>query len=580
MQLRRRHFALFVNLFWLLSTAGNASPLSYAALYDDAACSSTPTKFTFTEDSNCVSQATPTCSAVLESSIYSAQACLTTSDYNEVLRSAFPSSLYLVVETFSDAGKCSVLKEVVAYLADNVCHVAEDGASSFKVSTAFDTAATLETFSNVDCSHSNADQIVYMGGATSKLSITTFFTDSECSKPINLQVYRRFVCEAEQNPASAACSFVDEDLYSTWSYADDYVTFTASTFGSGVPFLVEEWYYDQDTCKELEHLMIYPADGSCVALGWPSFTVNLQAGGSATFETFGSSGCSGSSETRTLDRVSLAAKACDTDSNIKYHVGGVTPQWKVIAVHEGADCSNIAVKLTFTSEFTCEPLTSDKNDGCTTISTRASSINDCTEDYLDFSRAAFGENHPYAVVEEYIGEGDCTVLEVVTVYVADGLCHNSSDDLASFSVEVLEDLSATITTYELPGCDSSGKIISVADSFLDSHSCFEGEKKFYLCGLTTQWTAGVVYDSSDCTKTPVQIAFTKEPTCTPSSSSHCIQTGSSGNFLSHDCASDYLDFAVDVFDGSPYLIVGTYKAESDCSVVENIVAYLADEESH
>ncbi|KAE9000531.1 hypothetical protein PR002_g18159 [Phytophthora rubi] len=199
MQLRRRHFALFVNLFLLLSTAGNASPLSYTALYEDATCSSTPTKFSFTEDSNCVSQATLTCSAVFESFIYSAQTCSTTSGYNEVLRRAFPSSLYLVVETFSDAGKCSVLKEVVAYLADNACHVAGDGASSFKVSTASDTAAALETFSNVDYSHpsisqvdwniaqlttkscaQDADQIVYMGGATSKLSITTFFTDKSC----------------------------------------------------------------------------------------------------------------------------------------------------------------------------------------------------------------------------------------------------------------------------------------------------------------------------------------------------------------------------------------------------------------
>lgn len=46
-----------------------------------------------------------------------------------------------------------------------------------------------------------------------------------------------------------------------------------------------------------------------------------------------------------MDRISLAAKKCPTDSSIKFHVGGVTPQWKAIATYENGDCSNISVKL-------------------------------------------------------------------------------------------------------------------------------------------------------------------------------------------------------------------------------------------
>lgn len=86
------------------------------------------------------------------------------------------------------------------------------------------------------------------------------------------------------------CSGPDQDL---WSCAEDYVAFTVSTFGSEVPFLVEEWYYDQVTCTELEHYMIYPADGSCVAVAGPSYIIKLQAGGTVTFELFPFSGCSG-----------------------------------------------------------------------------------------------------------------------------------------------------------------------------------------------------------------------------------------------------------------------------------------------
>ncbi|EGZ25911.1 hypothetical protein PHYSODRAFT_457377, partial [Phytophthora sojae] len=93
-------------------------------------------------------------------------------------------------------------------------------------------------------------------------------------------------------------------------------------------------------------------------------------------------------------------------------------------------------------------------------------------------------------------------------------------------------------------------------------------------------TAVMVHDSNDCTKAPVQIAFTREPTCTSTSSSHCVQTGSSAIFLSHDCASDYLDFAADAFDGSSYLVVESYEDDSDCSVLESVMMYLANEECH
>ncbi|GMF44270.1 unnamed protein product [Phytophthora lilii] len=172
--------------------------------------------------------------------------------------------------------------------------------------------------------------------------------------------------------------------------------------------------------------------------------------------------------------MALASKDCVTDSNIKYRIGGVTPQWKSIGVYDTTDYGAIF-----------------------------SSNSDCTDDYFAFTADVFVENHPYVIVEDYVGAGECAVVETVTVLPADGVCYDSLDGLASFFVDLDPDLSASIISYNKAGCDGSNTSVSVASSLLGSHSCFEDNKKFFLGGLTTQWCAIVVHDSNDCTGVPV-----------------------------------------------------------------------------
>jgi ribonuclease HI len=602
----RRQLIAAAGLFLVASLSGglHAQPLSYVATYEDAGCRSSPTQFTFTADPSCASPASPpACSAVGGSSVYSSQACSTTSEISEILADAFTSKLFLVVKTFSDAGVCSTLTEVATYLADELCHVDADGSTSFKVTMlggSSGSSATLETFSGMTCSGSahkstdfsyarltttscaeNVDQLSYMGGATSKWTILSLFADEGCAtKPVNLQANHRFICDAERDPANAECAVFYDPTYSTWSCADDYVAFTTDALGAGVPFYVEEWYLDQVTCSEIDHFMIFPADGTCVPMDWMSVRVDLHAGGVAHYTIFSSGNCTGYADTQVFDRVRLGSKACAPDSNIKYRIRGVTPQWRSTAAYEVDDCSATPAQLTFTSEFTCEPRTSEGSAGCVAVDAQASSGSDCSEDYFAFAASAYGETHPYVLVENYAGADECDVLVSVIVYAADGLCHDSLDGLSSFLVTVESDLSATIQTFEGPACGGSESATSVSRSVLESHACFEGDRRFFVGGKTTQWTAVAVHDVSDCATAPVQVAFTKELTCTASSAPTCVQGGSSAVYLSRDCVDGYAEFAEDAFAGNSYMLVESYDRRANCQVLQGIAAYVADAKCH
>ncbi|KAK1931606.1 Early nodulin-12A [Phytophthora citrophthora] len=511
MQLLHRYEIIVLILLAIASLPGitQGQSLTYVANYEDAACTWTPTQFVFTSVANatCASTGAPRCSAVSGSSIRRYEACSTPSQYTDVLKTAFRSKLYLVAKTYSDPGKCEVLDQVTAYVADNLCHVAVDGASSFRVTTIIESGfAVLTTYNGKTCSgagqdeelnYSNlttttctdgGDQLFSMGGATNKWSVMSVFSDSECAlNPINLQVYHRFICDAERNPASAECGVLINTLYSTWSCAEDYVAFIENALGDGVPFLVEEWFYDVPNCTQLEHLMVYPADGSCISMDWPSYKVHLHHNGTVTFDTFGSSNCTGDPETQSFDRARLTANTCVADSTTKYSIGGVTPQWRAIAIYESDACSTDPVQLTYTMDFICEPRTSRGDSGCVIgQQVMTSSVSDCTDDYFAFTAGEYEEDHPHVLVENYVGDGECSELESASVYSADGLCHDSSDGLTSFSVTFEPDLSITMEIYEGANCNGTNSSQQVTRDLLESHECFEGDKKFYTGGINIE----------------------------------------------------------------------------------------------
>ncbi|KAG1683740.1 hypothetical protein DVH05_014131 [Phytophthora capsici] len=517
--------------------------LTYVANYEDAACTWTPTQFVFTSDANatCASTDPPRCSAVSGSSIRRYEACSTPSQYFDVLKTAFRSKLYLVAKTYSDPGKCEVLDQVTAYVADNLCHVAVDGVSSFRVTTIIESGfAVLTTYSGKTCSgtgqdeelnYSNlttttcadgVDQLFSMGGATNKWSVMSVFSDSECAlNPINLQVYHRFICDAERNPANAECGVLINTLYSTWSCAEDYIAFIENALGDGVPFLLEEWFYDVPNCTQLEHLMVYPADGSCISMDWPSYKVHLHHDGTVTFDTFGSSNCTGDPETQSFDRARLTANSCVADSNTKYSIGGVTPQWRSIAIYESDACSTNPVQLTYTRDFICEPRTSRGDSGCVVgQQVMTSSVSDCTDDYFAFTAAGYDGNHPHVLIENYVGDGECSELESASVYSADGLCHDSSDGLTSFSVTFEPDLSVTMEIYDGSNCNGTNSSQQIDRDLLESHECFEANKKFYTGGINLELPTEPPKTEPPATEPPVTEPPATEPPTTEPTTEH------------------------------------------------------------
>ncbi|KAL3663323.1 hypothetical protein V7S43_011731 [Phytophthora oleae] len=322
--------------------------LTTAAVYDDSNCALTPSKLSFALTAKCTIP-TATCkyaSSTGYGTVFVAPGCAKASSYMSTIDKAFGMTPYVVQETYSASG-CSGLTEVTAYVADGLCHLGGDAATSYRVTwnpTSLNYAVTIETFSSAGCytgayfpttvgsaaiggTCSSDIKKVYVGGLTNKLTAVATFSDSACTKPVQVvfsSIATTCITQSKCTPAAVG-------LYMKQGCATDNGTFLTDLFQT-TRRLVTDIYEANSSyqCATRQGIVAYVGDGVCHPSidGATSFNVTL--GGSnmddAELVTYNSVNCTGRENSLTITANTLAYGSCDYETGMKFAVsGGETP---------------------------------------------------------------------------------------------------------------------------------------------------------------------------------------------------------------------------------------------------------------
>ncbi|KAE8906814.1 hypothetical protein PF006_g17009 [Phytophthora fragariae] len=288
------------------------------------------------------------------------------------------------------------------------------------------------------------------------------------------------------------------------------------------------------------------------------------------------------------------------DNRIITYLRGGTPDLSAVAVCADNACSELPVKLTLTQYFQCNGEQDLTKTVCEPSNAKLYSTSSCTRDYFALAKTVFGGDNPYVVVEEY-SDRWCELVQNVTVYAADGVCHANDDGVTSFRVTLTSDRSVTITRYSDVKCknveDSESRRWEILSySCIQTSDCVDAarygcSKRFSVGGLggspSLGQMAGIsMFRNSSCSQPAETVSITRDLVCKPSDAAVCKATDSGDLYSVSQCVSvahpwNTLDEA---FGWHSHLVVGEYDTSiGSCWAREGLAgltAYLLDEECH
>ncbi|KAE9102856.1 hypothetical protein PF010_g13960 [Phytophthora fragariae] len=546
---------------------------------------------------------------------YSIASC--TSDYSGLADTLLGTDLpYIMVEEFDDY-YCGLVQEVTVYTADGSCHSSTDGMSSFMATLTPDGSATITTYSDTMCSvvektttQTRRELLAYsclqdsnecanedgwscskrisvggLGGMRSQglmISVASYNLTG-CPPPASTVAFTRgLICTHQSNGASPVCEDNDTVSFSSdcllynlggWNSANSYI---GQALGWSQPYiLVEEYDESVSMYPTLANSTAYLLDSACHANHEGTASTRLTLGISLTITEYDDSYC----EIVSMETEVTFAEAYHNafiDNRIITYLRGGTPDLSAVAVCADNACSELPVKLTLTQYFQCNGEQDLTKTVCEPSNAKLYSTSSCTRDYFALAKTVFGGDNPYVVVEEY-SDRWCELVQNVTVYAADGVCHANDDGVTSFRVTLTSDRSVTITRY------SDVKCKNVEDS-----ESRRWEILSYSCIQTSDCVDAARYgcSKSSCSQPAETVSITRDLVCKPSDAAVCKATDSGDLYSVSQCVSvahpwNTLDEA---FGWHSHLVVGEYDTSiGSCWAREGLAgltAYLLDEECH
>ncbi|RLN06480.1 hypothetical protein BBJ28_00019562 [Nothophytophthora sp. Chile5] len=621
---------------------GPTPPMTAVAVYEDDICSEAPVKLRFTQGFVCSAQQDPEKSMCQAdgNAHYSFSNCA--SNYSEVAAATFGNNTpYLIMEEF-DNYWCGQAANVTVFKADGSCHTNSDDVTSFRVTLEPDSTATITTYGDTFCNSVNnstdvdkqtlmsyscvgvsgcgsnygCSQRFSIGGlggppAMGRMKSVALYGNSSCSQPAEmLTLSSGLTCIPQADRWNPVCA-EDGLVYSVsdcidYPYSDSWQMYdlTNQVFGWQQPYLTIEtydtsvgWCGDRDA---LNNITVYPLDGDCHVNRAGTGSTKLTMGHSLKITTFADAHCTATemkNETTVSYAVATGYHPC-VSNNTRYYLGGPTPPMTAVSIFDDSSCSEAPVKLEFTQDFVCPAQLDPTKSTCQAVGSGHYSLSNCTSNYFPLAATMFGNDIPYLVMEDF-ADPWCSQVANVTVFKADGSCHINTDDTTSFKVTINANKTATITTYDDPGCSSIHNSTHADKRMLTSYPCVSGygwSQRFSIGGLGGPPSLGRMkavapYDNSSCSQPAGTVSFDRELTCTPQAKSWNLVCEDDGTVYSvSDCVNYYSvgweasNFLYTAFGWRPFVIVETYDTTmgwcGDQSVLGDVTAYLLDENCH
>ncbi|GMF21738.1 unnamed protein product [Phytophthora fragariaefolia] len=616
-------------------------------IFNDMTCS-TPTKITFTPKFGCTVSQDPPGSVCGPSgpTQYSMSTC--TNDYSAFTETTFgASTAYLAVERYSNSW-CGALQSVTVYVADGKCKVNLDEGTSFIVVLNSDGSGTITSYMDLQCSQisgsvevtkqmvthyscvldsnscsngvnglcSNRYFVGGFGGPPSKglMTAVSVYDSMSCSQPAaTMQFTRELYCIPQLKSLEPVC----DDVSGVYSISDcatygaggwDSNGLLEQAFGTGTYLLVEEYDSTLGWCSgsdAVAQAAAYFLDEDCHPNRNSTASTRLTLGRSLTITTYDDPFCTVYSTEIDVTWEAAIYGYC-LSGNIKVQFRNSLPDLTATAIFESSGCSERPVKLTLSQLFGCSVSGDPVKTVCGPEGSSYFSISSCTRDYNGLAAATFGGNIPYLMVQEF-ADYSCSLLQNVTVYIADGLCHTNTDDTTSFMATITKEGSATVTTYLDSSCNTVEGITSISKRKLIEQSCTTrsdctvgggscSTRMSYggLGGSPSggQLTAIISYEADpSCSQPAEMVAYTHELVCDSQSSYWSQVCENDGDFHYASYCSAYYSVGWDsnnlldrAFGSNAYLLVEEYDLSfgycGSSYGVDTVTAYLLNEGCH
>jgi hypothetical protein len=605
-------------------------------LYEDSACSSTPISVKLTRELSCTSQSdhySPICTSN-GTALYTVTDCTQyyTGGWDDigVIKGAFGSDPYLIVETYLMCGVVDIITDVVVYRLNDDCYPNVEGNGSHRLMLGH--SVTITTYSDVNCmnmssittversmlttsaagSCTDSNNKYFIVNAQTAFASQTIYEDSTCSGTPSLVTFSPAVsCQMPSDSATASCAAIGKDLYAVSSCTTDYDGFAASTFGEANPFMIDR-FYPASGCATVGYVYAFSADGFCHINpdDSSSFRARIDAEGSLSFVWFRDMKCTDGHVSGGLSYSELVsprclpegceimpAMLCSRDSCGSPPYGfcsmmittagpkGTTPLQKQasITTYEDEWCYGAAVLMTLSSQPSCTPQVNHYDPICVSDGS-AYSVSDCTQyhaggwDDLGIISDAFGDS-AYLVVEKYVWCGLVDTVTDVVVYRLDEKCYPNAAKNESHKLTLGQSL--TVTTYSDGNCMAAATEVTVERSTVLSGGCGGGDRKYLLANARTVFRATAVYEDESCSGIPSQMTFVPLLGCHGLASfedAPCEQLGDSLYSVT-GCAYDYSELASTQF-GLDNVFVIEEASTKDCGNVDLVTVYSADGMCH
>ncbi|GMF15770.1 unnamed protein product [Phytophthora lilii] len=625
---------------------GGKPSMAAVALFDDMSCSETPTKISFTQNFGCSARQDAAMSVCGPNgpTQYSISSC--TADYSALTSSVFhnDNNPYVMVERFSN-WLCGAVQSVTVYAADGLCHANPDEGISFRATLNPDGSATITSFIDLYCGQSAVNTEVTksmlthfscvsegcdspdgcsvrysvggLGGPPARGSLTAVavYDSSSCSPPaIRMELSRSLVCKPQEKSWDPICAN-DGGVY-TISDCTDYSAggwdshgLLNQSFGPSESYLVvEEYDTSLGSCGDtnaITGVTAYRLDGNCHTSLDGLTSTKLMLDRTLTIAKYLDPQCTIVASGMDVTWEMAFSSLCFGD-NKKSFFSGALPDLTAVILYDDSTCSEHPVKLTFTQLFGCNGPLDSSQASCVSDGPARFSASSCTRDYTGLTTKTFGDDTPYLMVEEF-SDYWCGQLQKAEVFVADDLCHTSTDG-TSFRASITKEGSATITTFLDPSCDTVDNTIAMSKrKLIESYTCSAStecgvngalcSKRISYGGLggpmsNGKMTSVRVYGESSCSQPSTMVTFTRDLVCTPQTSPWspvCAQDGD--EYVVSDCTNyrsggwddhDTLIHAFSFFSPiSPYLLVEKYDTSlgtcGDDIALDSATAYLLDE---
>ncbi|KAG7384349.1 hypothetical protein PHYPSEUDO_002756 [Phytophthora pseudosyringae] len=616
---------------------GGYPPLTVVAVFGDSYCSKAPVKLHVVQQFGCEAEVEYTQAACKpeKGKHYTISSC--TRDYYALVNTVFGyENPYVRVEEFFDSWCGGYVQNVTIYAADGACHANIDGATSFRVTLASSTSATITTYTDAVCgivdnnTRLSSEILAYsciansecstvagygcsrrfsvggLGGPPSfgQMTAVISYGDSSCSQLAQtVKLTRELVCRSDSD--TTAC--VNNGMAYSRSHCVNVIDTSNvyrlldNSFGWRSHLAVEEYDLSLGWCGDrsaLAGVTAYILDETCRSNGFGSGSSKLTFGDSVIITKYDDLYCKNAvSETEVTWSMMLNG-SCIGNST-KFYLRGPMPKMTAVSVFDDSTCIKQPVKLTLMQQFGCLADEDPLESSCRPHGSELYSVSSCTSNYVELIATTFDSKTPHVVAEQY-ADVWCGQLQSVTVYKADGLCHSNTDGTTSFMVTLTEEWRATIATYRdvyCRGLSSSNRVILSTDTSARSRAlcytrnvCAGGQgsdcsQKFFVGSLMGSLSASskavAVYSDSSCS-VPVQLVITKQLGCSSTRSYTCkkMSMGGMSVYQSHGCTDDIPAFTEAIFGDLPYLVMEKYVSETNCLEQEGVVVYAADGECH